>query len=347
MIVVTDGERILGLGDLGANGMGIPIGKLALYTACAGIHPKHCLPVQIDVGTDNEALREDNLYLGVPSPRIRGEEYFNLVEEFVQAVQDAYPKALIQFEDFLTPNAYELLNRYRDRALCFNDDIQGTAAVALAGVYAANRITGDAFAGQRIMFLGAGSAATGIADLMTQALVQQGASEAEARGSLWFADTEGLVVEGRTDLQPHNLPYAHHHEALDFCTALEKLKPQVLIGATGHPGTFTEEVVRLMSSFNKRPGDLRAVQPHIEGGVHGGAGVRVERRQGGVRHGFAFPAHRCRRRKAVEASAGQQRLCLSRHRPWSRGLRGEHGDGRHVSGGCPGTGGPGSGERSG
>ncbi len=253
VIVVTDGERILGLGDLGANGMGIPIGKLALYTACAGIHPKHCLPVQIDVGTDNEALREDNLYLGVPSPRIRGEEYFNLVEEFVQAVQDAYPKALIQFEDFLTPNAYELLNRYRDRALCFNDDIQGTAAVALAGVYAANRITGDAFAGQRIMFLGAGSAATGIADLMTQALVQQGASEAEARGSLWFADTEGLVVEGRTDLQPHNLPYAHHHEALDFCTALEKLKPQVLIGATGHPGTFTEEVVRLMSSFNKRP----------------------------------------------------------------------------------------------
>ena len=253
VIVVTDGERILGLGDLGANGMGIPIGKLALYTACAGIHPKHCMPVQIDVGTNNEALRDDNLYLGVPSPRIRGEAYFDLVEEFVQAVQDAYPKALIQFEDFVTPNAYELLNRYRDRALCFNDDIQGTAAVALAGVYAASRITGDAFTDQRIMFLGAGSAATGIADLMTQALIQQGASEVEARGSLWFVDTEGLVVKSRTDLQPHNLPYAHDHACLDFCDALKELKPQVLIGATGFPGTFTEEAVRLMSSFNQRP----------------------------------------------------------------------------------------------
>ena len=253
VIVVTDGERILGLGDLGANGMGIPIGKLALYTACAGIDPKHCLPVQIDVGTDNEALLEDKLYLGVPSKRLRGDAYFELVEEFIEAIQDAYPKALIQFEDFLTPNAYELLNRYRDRVLCFNDDIQGTAAVALAGVYAANRITGEDFSNQRIMFLGAGSAATGIADLMTQALVRRGLSEAEARKALWFVDTEGLVVSGRSDLRSHNLPYAHEHEPLGFIAALEAIKPSVLIGATGYPGTFTREVVETMSRLNEKP----------------------------------------------------------------------------------------------
>ena len=253
VIVVTDGERILGLGDLGANGMGIPIGKLALYTACAGIDPKHCMPVQIDVGTDNESLLEDSLYLGVQSKRIRGDAYFELVDEFITAVQDAFPRALIQFEDFLTPNAYELLNRYRDRVLCFNDDIQGTAAVALAGVYAANRITGADFTDQRIMFLGAGSAATGIADLMTQALIRKGVSESQARKALWFVDTDGLVVGSRQDLLPHNLPYAHDHEHLYFVQALKALKPSVLIGATGHPGTFTREAVEVMSSLNERP----------------------------------------------------------------------------------------------
>jgi malate dehydrogenase (oxaloacetate-decarboxylating)(NADP+) len=253
VIVMTDGERILGLGDLGANGMGIPIGKLALYTACAGIDPKHCLPVQIDVGTDNESLLEDNLYLGVPSKRLRGDAYFELIDEFIEAVQDAYPRALIQFEDFITPNAYELLNRYRDQVLCFNDDIQGTAAVALAGVYAANRITGADFSDQRIMFLGAGSAATGIADLMTHALMRRGLSESEARHALWFVDTDGLVVSGRQDLRSHNLPYAHEHEHLDFIPALKALKPSVLIGATGHPGTFTKGVVEVMSSLNERP----------------------------------------------------------------------------------------------
>ena len=253
VIVMTDGERILGLGDLGANGMGIPIGKLALYTACAGIDPKHCLPVQIDVGTDNESLLEDNLYLGVPSKRLRGDAYFELIDEFIEAVQDAYPRALIQFEDFITPNAYGLLNRYRDQVLCFNDDIQGTAAVALAGVYAANRITGTDFSDQRIMFLGAGSAATGIADLMTHALMRRGLNESEARHALWFVDTDGLVVSGRQDLRAHNLPYAHEHEHLDFIPALKALKPSVLIGATGHPGTFTKGVVEVMSSLNERP----------------------------------------------------------------------------------------------
>jgi malate dehydrogenase (oxaloacetate-decarboxylating)(NADP+) len=253
VIVVTDGQRILGLGDLGANGMGIPIGKLALYTACAGIDPEACLPVTLDVGTNNEELRKDVLYLGYPRKRLEGKAYFDLVEEFVLAVQSRYPDALLQFEDFLTPNAYALLNKYRDRVLCFNDDIQGTAAVALAGVYSSTRITGVPFKDLRIMFLGAGSAATGIADLMTNAFVEEGLSSEEARRQLWFVDLNGLVVKGRKDLLEHNLPYAHDHKPLGFVEAIDAIKPHVLIGATGAPGTFTQQVVERMSRQNDRP----------------------------------------------------------------------------------------------
>jgi len=253
IIVVTDGERILGLGDLGANGMGIPIGKLALYTACAGIHPRQCLPVMLDVGTNNVALREDPLYLGYPHARVTGEAYMALVAEFIAAVTDKYPDALVQFEDFLTPNAYALLNQYRDKILCFNDDIQGTAAVSLAGVCASSRVTGKAFKDLRIMFLGAGSAATGIGDLMAAALQVEGLSEAEARARLWFVDKEGLVVAGRDDLLEHNLPYAHDHEPMGFMGALDAVKPDVLIGATGAPGTFSEAVVRKMAELNEIP----------------------------------------------------------------------------------------------
>jgi len=253
VIVVTDGERILGLGDLGANGMGIPIGKLSLYVACAGIHPSQCLPVMLDVGTNNEELLADPLYLGYPEKRISGEQYDGLVEEFVAAVFDRYPNALLQFEDFLTPNAYRLLDTYRDRILCFNDDIQGTAAVTLAGVYASSRITGHDFNDLRIMFLGAGSAATGIGDLIYAALVDAGVEASEARKRLWFTDRDGLVVAGRTDLMSHNLPYAHEHEQLDFVSALKEIKPHILIGATGAPGTFTKEVIETMSSLNERP----------------------------------------------------------------------------------------------
>jgi len=253
VIVVTDGERILGLGDLGANGMGIPIGKLALYVACAGIHPHQCLPIMLDVGTNNEELLNDPLYLGINQHRLTGDEYDSLIDEFIQAAQDAYPKALIQFEDFLTPNAYRLLNKYRDQILCFNDDIQGTAAVALAGVYASIRISDLNFSGLRIMFLGAGSAATGIADLITYALQQEGLSAAEARKRLWFVDIAGLVVKNRNDLMQHNLPYAHDHPPADFITAIKQIKPHILIGATGFPGTFTQEVVELMAEINDRP----------------------------------------------------------------------------------------------
>jgi malate dehydrogenase (oxaloacetate-decarboxylating)(NADP+) len=253
IVVVTDGQRILGLGDLGANGMGIPIGKLALYVACAGIHPHQCLPVMLDVGTDNEELRADPLYLGINGPRLVGPDYEALVEEFVVAVQDKFPTALIQFEDFLTPNAYRHLNAYRDRVLCFNDDIQGTAAVALAGVYASTRISGLDFGNLTIMFLGAGSAATGIADLMVPAFMATGLTGDEARHRLWFVDEHGLLTQGRDDLGPHNLPYAHKHAPASFLDAIRGLKPNVLIGATGAPGTFTESVVSAMAQVNPRP----------------------------------------------------------------------------------------------
>ncbi len=253
IIVITDGERILGLGDLGTNGMGIPIGKLALYTACAGIAPAQCLPVMLDVGTNNQALREDPLYLGTPIPRIRGEDYTQLVDEFVEAVQDAYPKALIQFEDFLTPNAYTLLNTYRDKILCFNDDIQGTAAVALAGVYASCLKTDKAFKDLTVMFLGAGSAATGIADLLKVAFMREGFSEQEALEKLWFVDVGGLVVAGRDDLMEHNRPYAHQHENLHFIDAIDAIQPDVLIGATGCPGTFDQRIIRKMCDHNPHP----------------------------------------------------------------------------------------------
>tara|TARA_R110001599_G_scaffold203055_1_gene399989 strand:+ start:14168 stop:15781 length:1614 start_codon:yes stop_codon:yes gene_type:complete len=253
VIVVTDGQRILGLGDLGANGMGIPIGKLALYTACAGIHPHQCLPVMLDVGTGNKDLLNDPLYLGYPHPRLEGEAYFDLVEEFVMTVQDKYPNVLIQFEDFLTPNAYALLRKYRDRVLCFNDDIQGTASVALAGVYASSRITGRNFADLKIMFLGAGSAATGIADLMVSAFQEAGLTQEEAYSRLCFVDINGLVVSSRNDLMEHNLPYAHDFEQMDLIQAIDSLKPHVLIGATGAPGTFNQEVIEHMSANNARP----------------------------------------------------------------------------------------------
>jgi len=253
VIVVTDGQRILGLGDLGANGMGIPIGKLAIYTACAGIDPRACLPVTLDVGTNNEELRNDALYLGYPRRRLEGKAYFDLVDEFVSAVQSRYPDALIQFEDFLTPNAYALLNKYRDRVLCFNDDIQGTATVTLAGVYSSTRITGVPLEDLRIMFLGAGSAATGIADLMTAAFVAAGFHPDEARRRLWFVDVNGLVVKARADLMAHNLPYAHDHPPLAFLEAIDAIRPHVLMGATGAPGTFTQAVIERMSEVNSRP----------------------------------------------------------------------------------------------
>jgi malate dehydrogenase (oxaloacetate-decarboxylating)(NADP+) len=253
VIVVTDGERILGLGDLGANGMGIPIGKLALYTACAGIPPEQCMPVVLDVGTNNQELLNDPLYLGTTENRLRGQEYLDLVDEFMAAVASTYPRALVQFEDFITANAYALLKRFCDQVLCFNDDIQGTAAVALAGILASLRITKVHLKEMRVLFLGAGSAATGIADLLVSALVEEGFEPEDARMRLWFVDSGGLVVKSRENLAAHQLPYAHEHAPLGFVEAIQDIRPHALIGATGQAGSFGRGVIELMAELNDRP----------------------------------------------------------------------------------------------
>ncbi|MGB6409619.1 MAG: NAD-dependent malic enzyme, partial [Candidatus Deferrimicrobiaceae bacterium] len=254
MIVVTDGERILGLGDLGANGMGIPGGKLSLYTACAGIHPTQCLPVTLDVGTNNETLLKDPLYIGLPERRLRGQAYDELVDEFVTGVQEIFPKACIQFEDFGNANAFRLLHHYRDRACTFNDDIQGTASVSMAGVYSALRITGNKLSDHKLLFLGAGEAGIGIGDLIVIGMMREGMTEAEARLKCWYVDSKGLVVKSRTDLVEHKRPYAHDHApGTDFLAAVESLKPTALIGVSGMPRTFTKQVVEAMARLNRRP----------------------------------------------------------------------------------------------
>ncbi len=254
MIVATDGERILGLGDLGANGMGIPIGKLALYTACAGVDPARCLPVAIDVGTDRADLLADPLYLGLPERRLRGPAYDELLEEFVTGVQEVFPRAVIQFEDFATENAVRLLATYRDRACCFNDDIQGTAAVALAGLLSATRLTGQGLTEQRVLFLGAGSAAMGIASLIVAAMMREGLTEAEARQRCWLADEHGLLTADRPGLSAYRRPWAHPHAPVpDLLGAVEALRPTALIGVSTAAGAFTEAVIRAMARHHDRP----------------------------------------------------------------------------------------------
>ncbi|MGB7905430.1 MAG: oxaloacetate-decarboxylating malate dehydrogenase, partial [Steroidobacteraceae bacterium] len=246
--------RILGLGDLGANGMGIPIGKLSLYTACAGLHPWKCLPVMLDVGTNNEALLADPLYLGLRQRRITGAAYDELVEEFVVAAQEVFPGVIVQFEDFANHNAFRLLRRYRDRVSCFNDDIQGTAAVAVAGILSALRVTGKTMSGQTFLCLGAGEAATGISDLLVNAMGEEGIDEASARARCWMVDSKGLVVASRGDLAEHKRPYAHAHAPVsDFIGAVKALRPTAIIGVGATPGTFDEAVVREMSRINERP----------------------------------------------------------------------------------------------
>jgi len=254
MIVVTDGERILGLGDLGANGMGIPIGKLALYTACAGLHPRHCLPVMLDAGTNNEALLADPLYIGLRQHRLSGAALDELVDEFIEAAQQSFPGIVIQFEDFANHNAFRLLRNYRDKICCFNDDIQGTASVTVAGIFSALRVTGTRMSEQTFLSFGAGEAATGIADLLVAAMVDDGLDETAARGRCWMVDSKGLVVAARKDLAEHKKPYAHPHEPVgSFVDAVRALKPTAIIGVGATPQTFTREVIEAMCQVNDRP----------------------------------------------------------------------------------------------
>lgn len=254
VIVVTDGERILGLGDLGANGMGIPVGKLSLYTACAGIAPAACLPITIDVGTNNESLLNNVLYIGTKSKRIKGKRYDELLEEFFVAVKKVFPDSLIQLEDFATHNAFRLLNHYRNNYCVFNDDIQGTASVAVAGIYSALKITKGKLRDQKFLFMGMGEAGLGIGSLIVSALLEEGLTAAEAHSRLWFFDSKGLAITSRPDLTEHKREFAREcAPETDLLSAVKAIKPTALVGVCGQPKVFTEQIVREMSRFNKNP----------------------------------------------------------------------------------------------
>lgn len=255
LIVVTDGERILGLGDLGALGMGIPIGKLALYTACAGLHPYYCLPITLDVGTNNGKLLEDPFYIGLGQKRPSPGDYESFLDEFIHASQKVFPGSLIQFEDFGNHNAFHLLGKWRDRICCFNDDIQGTASVAIAGLFAATRETGVPMSSQKLLFLGAGEAGTGIGELFVRALREEGISEEKARQQCWFVDSKGLIVKGRGDVLPaHKVPFAHEAApCASLAEAVDRIRPTALIGVAGTGRAFTPEILSSMAAINKRP----------------------------------------------------------------------------------------------
>ncbi|MEA1084047.1 NAD-dependent malic enzyme [Sphingomonas sp. CD22] len=264
VIVVSDGERILGLGDQGAGGMGIPIGKLALYTACAGIHPAEVLPILLDVGTDNAGLRDDPLYVGWRNPRVRGADYAAFVEAFVAAVAERWPDVLLQWEDFAGHNAHDLLARYRDRLLSFNDDIQGTAATAVGTLLSAIRRTGASLTDQRIVLFGAGAAGSGVAELLVQALRAEGLDEAAARARIWAVDRDGLIVSDMAKLSAPQMLLARDPAEvagwprdadgdLRLLETVKAVRPTVLIGASGQAGSFTEAVVRAMAAGCARP----------------------------------------------------------------------------------------------
>ncbi|MEN3332963.1 MAG: hypothetical protein V7641_2328 [Blastocatellia bacterium] len=264
VIVVTDGERILGLGDLGVGGMGIPVGKLSLYTLCAGIPPASQLPIMLDCGTNNKELLNDSLYLGWKHERIRGEQYDEFIELFVQAVMRRFPNVLLQWEDFAKHNASRLLEHYRDRLCTFNDDIQGTGAVALAGLLAATEVIGSKISKQRVVMLGAGSSAHGISDHILTAMITEGLSETEAKSRIFHVDSYGLVVAGRNGLDPAKAKYAQPHERiagwqlddpnhLAFADVLRNVQPTVLIGTSAQPGAFTKEIILEMAAQCERP----------------------------------------------------------------------------------------------
>lgn len=254
VICVTDGGRILGLGDLGANGMAIPIGKLQLYTACAGVPPQGLLPMYLDAGTNNQTYLNDPLYLGLRQPRPTTEELYSFVDEFVEAVQEAFPNCCIHFEDWTGSDAVQLLARYRDKVCCYNDDIQGTGSVTLAGLIAALKVTGGKIRDQRVLFLGAGSAAIGLAGLIASAMVQEGLYLKDAQSRISMFDINGLLEPNRKDLFDFQKPYAHPHApSRNFVACIESLKPTAIIGVSTAGNTFTREVIEAVSRLNARP----------------------------------------------------------------------------------------------
>ena len=253
-VVVTDGQRILGLGDLGICGMGIPIGKLALYTGCAGVPPEHTLPIVLDAGTDNEKFLNDPLYPGIKQKRVTGKAYDNFVEAFVKAITKVYPRVCIQWEDFAGVNAIRILDKYRDKVCTFNDDIQGTAAIAVAGFIAISRLLNKTFKEQRFLFLGAGAAAFGIAQMLVKKFQKDGLSKEEAYKNCWMFDVNGLLVKSRTDLAEHQKLFAHESEpSKDFAESILKIKPTAIIGVSTVGGAFTQQVIENMSTINERP----------------------------------------------------------------------------------------------
>ncbi|MBT0887401.1 MULTISPECIES: NAD-dependent malic enzyme [Acinetobacter] len=263
VIVITDGERILGLGDQGIGGMGIPIGKLSLYTACGGISPAYTLPITLDVGTNNPQLLNDPIYMGWNQPRISGEEYYQFVDQVIDAVKRRWPKALIQFEDFAQKNAMPLLNKYRDQICCFNDDIQGTAAVSVGSLIAASRAAGKQLKDQTIAFLGAGSAGCGIAEQIVAQMVVEGLSDAEARARVYMVDRFGLFTDNQPNLldfqsklaqSPDRVAHWGNPEGvISLLDVIQNAKPTVLIGVSGQPGLFTEEVIKTLAANCERP----------------------------------------------------------------------------------------------
>lgn len=254
MIVVTDGERILGLGDLGAGGMGIPIGKLSLYTACAGLNPARSLPVLLDVGTNNQGLLHDPLYLGLQQLRVDGEEYYAFVREFIEAAKARWLHVIIQFEDFANRHAFALLDQWKDKTACFNDDIQGTAAVAVAGFYAAARVKGSSLSEEKFLFLGAGEAAGGIADLLVEAMMKEGLTQEQAVDRIFLFDSHGLVTKDREGLTPLKQKFAHEQEPQStFLDAIGEVKPTAIVGCAAQAGSFNAYVLSAMARINERP----------------------------------------------------------------------------------------------